>query len=461
MASSRNKQSPESAPISGAVAAALHRHVFFSIEAPRRPKLVLGLSGGVDSVVLLHVLVALRNTLSFELSALHVHHGLSTHADAWAEFCASLCQDLGVPFRAVRVQVCRNSGLGLEAAARQARYRAYAHADGDWIVLAHHRGDQAETLLLNLLRGAGVQGAAAMPEARSLGAICGEARKTCLLRPLLAVSRADIEAYARQRGLSWVEDESNEDTAYGRNFLRADVLPRLGRRFPQAIAVLGRAAEHFAEAAELLSDLAKIDLIGVRPGEGLSIARLSGLSAARGRNLLRHWLLHNDVTMPDTRHLSEIYRQLLEAGLDAVVAIRVGRDGRHLTIRRYRGLVYLVPELPPPSACAWRGEPELAWAGGRLLFSQTEGAGIRAEGLAESPVVIRSRLGGEYFSLAARRPKRSLKKILQESAIPPWRREVLPCLWCGEELVWVAGLGVAFAWQCKPGEPGWSVSWIG
>lgn len=438
----------------------MHRHLSFPIEEPLRPKLVLGLSGGVDSVVLLHVLAGLWDKLSFELSALHVHHGLSTHADAWAEFCASLCQDLGVPFHAVRVQVCRNSGLGLEAAAREARYRAYAHTDADWIVLAHHRGDQAETLLLNLLRGAGVQGAAAMPEARPMSR-SGGALVTGLLRPLLSVSRTEIEAYARSRGLAWVEDESNEDTAYGRNFLRGDILPRLGLRFPQAIASLARAAEHFAEAAELLSDLAKMDLKGERSGEGLSIARLSGLSAARGRNLLRHWLLQNEVAMPDTRHLSEIYRQLLEAGPDAAVAIRVGRDGGHLTIRRYRGVAYLIRETLPPTACNWRGEPELSWAGGRLLFSQTEGVGIRANGLAESPVVIRSRLGGEYFSLAALRPKRSLKKLLQESAIPPWRREVLPCLWCGEELVWVAGLGVAFAWQCEPGELGWSISWTG
>ena len=450
--------------ISSAVSAALHRHLVSPVKGSPPPRLVLGLSGGVDSVVLLHVLAGLREESSidphFDLSALHIHHGLSRHADAWAEFCASLCQDLRVPFDAVRVQVRRDSGLGLEAAAREARYRAYADADADWIALAHHSGDQAETLLLNLLRGAGVQGAAAMPEARPL-AMLGGSPRTGLLRPLLAVSRADIEAYARSQGLTWVEDESNLDTAYSRNFLRADILPRLGLRFPQVNTSLARAAEHFSEAAELLSELAEMDLGVVRSGAGLSITRLCGLSVARGRNLLRHWLLQNRVAMPDARYLFEIHRQLLEAGSDAAVVMRLGRKGRRLDIRRYRGVAYLVPETPPPAACTWLGEPELDWVGGRLLFGEAEGAGIRAKRLGESPVVIRPRQGGEHFRPDARRPERSLKKLLQESAIPPWRREVLPCLWCGEELVWVAGLGVALGWQCEPGERGWTADWLG
>jgi tRNA(Ile)-lysidine synthase len=356
--------------------------------------------------------------------------------------------------------VPRNSGLGLEAAARVARYRAYASAEADWIVLAHHSDDQAETLLLNLLRGAGVQGAAAMPEARLLTMPDGLPR-TGLLRPLLAVSRAAIEAYAHSRGLSWVEDESNQDTAYSRNFLRADILPKLGLRFPQANVSLSRAAEHFSEAAELLSELAEMDLGVLRSGEGLSIAGLSGLSSARSKNLLRHWLQKNGVAMPDARHLSEIYRQLLGAGPDAAVAIRVGRKGQRLDIKCYQGAALLVPEMSLPAACVWRGEPELPWAGGRLLFAQTEGTGIRAKRLEQSPVVVRPRLGGEHFRSDALRPERSLKKLLQESAIPPWRREILPCLWCGEELVWVAGLGVALAWQCESGEQGWAASWTG
>jgi tRNA(Ile)-lysidine synthase len=447
-----------------AVSAALRRHLSFVSESAHRPRLTLGLSGGVDSVVLLHVLAGLQAELAFglafDLSALHVHHGLSPHADAWAEFCAVVCRGLRVPLKVVCVRVDRNSGLGLEAAAREARYRAYADADADWIVLAHHGDDQAETLLLNLLRGAGVPGAAAMPESRLLAMSDGLPRAG-LLRPLLAVSRAAIEAYAHSHGLSWIEDESNRDTVYRRNFLRADILPRLAMRFPQANASLARAAEHFAEAAELLSELAELDLGAVRLGEGLSIAGLSGLSSARAKNLLRHWLLKMGVAMPDARHLSEIYRQLLEAGPDTAVAIRVGRKGQGLDIRRYRGSAYLVPEMPSPAACLWRGEPELPWAGGRLHFAQTEGSGIRAERLGNWPVVVRLREGGEHFRPDARRPSRSLKKLLQESAIPPWRRDVLPCLGCGEELVWVAGLGVALAWQCEPGEPGWAASWSG
>lgn len=426
----------------------------------------MGLSGGVDSVVLLHVLAGLRTDsdldLAFDLGALHVHHGLSPNADCWADFCAGLCRDWGVPLEIVRLRVSRTSGLGLEAAAREGRYLAYARADTRWIVLAHHRDDQAETLLLNLLRGAGVHGASAMPEARPLASSDPSLTSSSeLLRPLLAVSRADIETYARRHGLSWIEDESNADMALTRNFLRAEVLPTLRHRFPHAHDSLSRATEHFSEAAGLLSELADLDLAGLQPDGGLPVALLARLSAARGRNLLRHWLQKNGVLAPDARHLGEMRRQLLEAGSDAGVAIKLGRSGQGLYLRRHRGAAYLVPQRSVPVERPWRGEREVPWAGGRLLFDPAHGAGIRAERLGKAPVLIRPRQGGEQFRPDAHRPGRSLKKLLQEAAVPPWRRDVLPCLWCGEDLVWVAGLGVALDWQCEPEEPGWVPGWTG
>lgn len=460
MASSRNRPSPEPDSLSGAVAAALGRHISRLSPGVPAPRLVLGLSGGVDSVVLLHILAGLRARHGFLLAALHVHHGLSPHADAWAIFCDRLCRDWQLPLDVVRLHVLRDSGLGLEAAARAARYGAYAQADADGIVLAHHGNDQAETLLLNLLRGAGVHGAAAMPECRPLTRGHDSPRAGLrLLRPLLQVSRAEIEAYARYHGLTWIEDESNHDPIFSRNFLRSDVMPRLQSRFPLAQANLSRAAAHFGEAAELLGDLAKLDLGEARPDGGLSLDLLAGLGEARGRNLLRHWLLGCGVTMPDARHLAEIRRQLLGAGADAEPVMALLGEGRRLTLRRFRGLAYVVPEMEAPTELFWRGERELPWAGGRLLLSPGEGS-LRADVLEQGPCRLRPRQGGEHFRPDAGRPRRSLKKLFQESTIPPWRRDAIPCLWCGDELVWVAGLGIAADWQCRAGERGWLVSWF-
>jgi tRNA(Ile)-lysidine synthase len=425
----------------------------------------LGLSGGVDSVVLLHVLARFCNHGGFRLSALHVHHGLSPHAEAWTGFCARLCADWQLPLNVVRLQVDRDSGLGLEAAAREARYGAYADAEADVIVLAHHRDDQAETLLLNLLRGAGVQGAAAMPECRPLirnpliRNPSGPGGATLLLRPLLGVSRVEIEAYARRHELSWIEDESNDNHTFSRNFLRAEVLPRLHGRFPGGTANLARSAGYFAEASELLSDLAEIDLGPDRPDGGLPLDALACLGEARGRNLLRHWLLKRGVIMPDARHLAEIRRQLLSSDVDAEPVMALLGHGRRLTLRRFRGLAHVVPEMGVSLVSPWRGEPVLPWAGGSVHFTRSEGGDLRADRLERASCLLRPRQGGEYFRPDARRPRRSLKKLLQESPIPPWQREVLPCLWCGDELVWVAGLGVAADWQCGERDQGWIVSW--
>ena len=269
--------------------------------------LALGLSGGCDSLVLLHLLASLG--LGQRLSAIHVHHGLSPNADTWANFCAEFCARLDISLDVQSVTVNLKSGQGIEAAARQARYAAFSNCAAPTILLAHHQGDQAETLLFNLLRGAGVAGAAGMADERRHGDIR-------ILRPLLNVPRSALEAYAVANQLSWIEDESNTDTRFTRNFLRHDVLTVISQRFPAAEQNLAQAAGHFSEAAVLLDALAEEDWQMARDVETLNLRRLRPLGAARIKNLLRYRLRQMAWQTPVATRLDEFVRQLLSAAPD-------------------------------------------------------------------------------------------------------------------------------------------------
>jgi len=403
----------------------------------------VGFSGGLDSTVLLHLLANLRAELGFGLSAVHVHHGLSPQADAWAEHCRRFCAGLDVPLQVERVAVNR-AGLGLEAAARKARYRVFAGLAADALALAHQRDDQAETVLLQLLRGAAVKGLAAMPAERALGPIK-------LLRPLLDVARSEIEAYARAQGLAWVDDESNADAAMRRNAARHHLMPVLQDLFPGAAVTLAQAAAQFAESAALLDALARLD--GAIAPEGLPIARLAELDAARARNLLRHYLeLHGIPIRRDRLH--EALAQMLEARADAQPAVDFGAA----SLRRFQGRVVLVknPPLPDVQTWHWRGEAELdLGAAGGLRFTPATGCGVRLSG----QVAVALRKGGEKLGPAALRPARTLKNLLREAGVPPWLRERLPLVYVDGRLAWAAEIGADWAFQAGPDEAGWLISW--
>ncbi|NTV97169.1 MAG: tRNA lysidine(34) synthetase TilS, partial [Thiobacillus sp.] len=332
-------------------------------------RLCLGYSGGLDSSVLLHVLARLRGELAFGLSAVHVHHGLSVNADAWAEHCRRTCAELDVPLAVRRVEVVAGTA-GLEAAARAARYDAYRDQDADCIVLAHHRDDQAETLLFRLLRGAGVHGLAAMAEARSH-------EDGAILRPLLALGRADLADYADGHGVHYMDDESNADIALTRNWLRHEVLPLLDVRFPASRAVLARTAEQLAESAGLLDDLAAADLARFGTASGLDVAGLAELGPARARNLLRFWLRRRTGELPGRAWLAEALDQLVHAGPDRHPSLPFG-DRR---LCRQAGCVVLAtPDAAVPDrAWSWRGETELDLGeAGRLVFRTAVGEGLAA-----------------------------------------------------------------------------------
>jgi tRNA(Ile)-lysidine synthase len=417
--------------------------------------LVVGLSGGLDSVTLLAILADLAATMRFSLRAVHVHHGISPNASNWAQFCQDLCGRLNLPLKVERVRVEDYHSLGVEGAARHARYEVYAREEADFIVLAHHRDDQAETLLLQLLRGAGPLGMAGMQELRPMAG-----SRARILRPLLAFARADIEAWARDRGLQWIDDESNDDTSRQRNFVRHRVLPLIEERFPAARATVARAASHLAEAGALLAELARLDLTLLDGENGLEVAGLRRLGASRAKNALRSLLQSRALAVPTAAQLDELYRQLVDAREDRAVLLKT----QGWELRRYRGRICVEPSRAPVAAdfrAAWTGESRLPLLqlGGVLKFKPEEGRGLSVAQLRKAEVTVRLRKGGERLQPDARRPRRTLKNLLQERGIPPWQRARWPVLYCGEDPVCVPGVGEDCAWQAGPGEPGLIVSW--
>lgn len=413
---------------------------------PPHSRLLIALSGGVDSVVLLHLVQQLKTHFDWQLEAVHVHHQISLHADSWAAFCAQLCADYAIPFHLERVDITPLREHGVEAAARQLRYQALAKHATDFLLLAHHADDQAETLLLQLLRGTGVKGAAAMPLLAQ--------RECAWLRPLLGVTRAEILDYAHAQNLAWIEDDSNTDTRYARNFLRLNVMPVLAEKFPAYRQTLSRSAQHFAEAASLLDELAALDAASSMVGETLSLSALPALNASRAKNLLRYFLQQRGVPMPQAVQLEELLTQLLTARDDARVCVSFA----DWQVRRYQGAVYAQPALPDYSeklCLPWQNEAAVFWQplNTQIHFLAARGQGISLAKLARAPVTLRLRLGGETLRPAAQSATRTLKNLLQEQGIPPWLRSRLPLLYCGAELVCVAGL-IAAEFQSSADEAG-------
>lgn len=432
-------------------------------------RLIVGLSGGVDSVVLLDMLSRIAQRRRFVLAALHVNHQISPNAGRWATFCRAACRARGIPLRVVRVTV--KGGDSLEAAARGARYDALLAQRADYVVLAHNQDDQAETLLLQLLRGAGVKGLAAMPLVSSKRLTVSRQKNAPhalhltprILRPLLDVPRAEIEAYARRRKLEWIEDESNAEIYFLRNFLRHEVLPQIARRFPAYRTTLARSAGHFAEASKLLDELAGQDGAEYFCNGALQVAGLRKLSRARARNLLRCFLAGHGVIMPNADRLEEALRQSLTAKDDAGLRVDLGS----CELRRFAQALHVVEKMPGPSSKfsrVWRGERKLVLPelGGVLTMAKGRGTAISLAKLQAKPVTLRVRRGGERLRPDCRRPRRSLKNLLQEAGVPPWLRDRLPLLFCGSALVWVPGIGIACEFQATSGEvsvaPQWKAS---
>ncbi|AWT10813.1 tRNA lysidine(34) synthetase TilS [Stutzerimonas frequens] len=399
----------------------------------------MAFSGGLDSTVLLHALVRLAERRALPpIRAIHVHHGLQVAADDWPAHCQQVCDRLGVALEIVRVQVI--PGASLERAARDARYQAFAARLGEdeLLLTGQHRDDQAETLLFRLLRGAGVRGLAAMPGVRSMG-------RGSLVRPLLDVSRAELEDYARANGLSWVEDPSNQRLEYSRNFLRRQVLPLLQQRWPRAASSLARTAALMAEAQHLLDELAQQDLAVAQADidfdwlnlPSLALAPLRELTPARQRNALRHWLAARTLA-PDEDHWAG-WECLRDARADATPRWRLAGG----ELQRSGERVWWLPE----GWLASVGGP-VDWLDPSVELQLPGNGSLRLEG---APLIgrlqIRYRTGGEVMDVSGR-GRRDLKRLLNEAGVPAFARGRLPLLYCDEQLVAVANLPQLSAGRC-------------
>ena len=419
-------------------------------------------SGGLDSRVLLQLAAAWGRGSGVRVHALHVHHGLSPNAQAWSEHCEQACAALNMPLEVLRVQV-RNAGDGIEAAARQARYTALGDACRrlglNVLLTGHHQDDQAETVLLQLLRGAGVAGLAAM-SALQQESVAGPG--IVLGRPLLDIRRAAIAAWAEAHGLRWVEDESNAQTHFRRNAVRHLVLPAIEQAFPNCIDLLARSAAHLQGAQGLLEDLARIDLARCAGhASSLKVEALARLPLERANNLLRYWLHSLSGVLPSAAQLEQLRAQATSAP-DAHPLLIFGE----FEARRHAGELRLLPRharqdrsAGPCLRLQWQGQGSIAvpqW-GGRLSFTPVTGPALPPELLRGAALELRPRVGHEKLQLAPNRPSRTLKNLYQEAGIPAWRRPGLPLLWQGDQLLFAAGVGA----DCRflQDGPGYCLTW--
>lgn len=412
--------------------------------------LIVAYSGGLDSTCLLHAAHSLSAASGRQLRALHINHGLQDAASDWQRHCERQCADLQIELACQAVEL---PGDASEDEARQARYAVFeSRIRGDeTLLLAQHLDDQLETLLLRLMRGAGPAGLAGMPERRDLG-------QGQLLRPWLSLGRSELQRFAGEHALSWVEDASNASTAFDRNFCRQEILPRLEDRWPGYRDSWSKSQALLAESAELLTDLAHIDLgrLSADQAGGLDLQELAALSPARQRNALRLWLTKLGLSAPGWQTMRQLLDEFITAREDGAGVLDMGQ----FYLQRFQQRLYALRHLPLNDAVLnWdaRENRELPLPGnGALAVSAAAESGLRPE-LAPD-LQVRYRQGGESIRLPGR-PAKPLKKLFQEQGIPPWHRERMPLIFRQEQLVCVPGLGVAADCLASAGEEGLDINW--
>ncbi len=411
-------------------------------------------SGGMDSRVLLQTLVEWRQyNPAIELRAVHINHRLSVNADDWEKHCKKTCEGLNVSFIAQTVNVNAVMDNGVEAAARKSRYAAFADLlrPQEILLTAHTLNDQAETMLLQLLRGAGIKGLSAMPNKKHFAC-------SYLLRPLLQFSTEVLKKYAVDNQLRWIEDDSNHDKRFNRNYLRHDIFPLLQRRWPQVFSVISRSAHHCSEAVTLLDELADMDLQVCRDQDSLLIAQLKELSDARRRNVLRRWITEAEFITPNCKHIQEIFNTVVDAAADAMPSF----SWCGATIKRYQNKLYLLkqPMAQPQWLKNWDLSTPLILPNhlGQLQAQRVIGQGLSAS-LDLSKLIVRFRKGGERCHFKNRSGTHRLKKLWQEWRVPPWERGRIPLIFYGDELLMVLGYYLNSHYEAAHHEEGWSITW--
>ena len=421
------------------------------------PAIAIALSGGLDSSALLHLAHGYAREHGLALFAFHVHHGISPNADSWLAHCKAACDALGIAFDERHVTLAKGKS-GVEAAARKLRYAALGEMcalHGVRLMLtAHHLDDQAETVLLQLLRGSGTAGLSGMDAANSAPELLGNP-ELVMARPLLPVTREALEEYVGANAIGYIDDESNTDPRYARNALRLQVIPALAQAFPGFQERFARSAAHAQSAQRMLTELAAQDLASCLDGDTIDVAQLRAMSIDRVQNLLRYWFATRALRMPSTAWLAEMVTQLVEARHDA--QLLVTHPDCH--IRRHRDRLYITPKLGDLAGLRdpddegifvkyaqqfrWQGEAQIAFPdyGGTLYFDEAE-QGVDPAWLRAQALQIDFRKGGERLKPAANRPTRSLKYHYQACNVPAWERTRLPIVSAGAALLFAAGIGM-------------------
>ena len=412
-------------------------------------------SGGLDSTALLHALVRIKDVNQEQVTALHVNHHLHENSSLWEAECRQRCQAWGVRFLSHQLDVSSVAKLGVEGAAREARYNWFSqHLDENGVLItAHHLNDQVETILANLFRGSGVHGLKGIARKRKLG-------RGQLWRPVLKIKQSAMHDYAAAHQLQWIEDPANKDPRYTRNIIRHKIVPLIKETWPGVEHTISRGAENWQDAALLLDALAEQDLETCAQYRrstffALSVPDLHALSGLRCRNVLLFWFKKCGFEPPSRRHLNTLYESMLRNKPTATAVL----TWAGVEIRRYREWLYLSPPMVrnPIPQVAWdktASIPGVLINGRQLSAIATTGRGIKKEVYDQHALTIRGRLGGERCWLPGHAQHHKLKKLFQKRGIPPWERDQIPLVYVGDELAAVVGL-----WYCQPfaaeeGEPG-------
>ena len=416
-------------------------------------EILLGFSGGLDSSVLLHLLAQMQAKLHFKLKAIHIHHGLSSSADNWLNFCKDKCKSLNIEFYDEKVKINDKSSLGIEGEARELRYKAIKKKQKGIVVLGHHQDDQAETLMLQLLRGSGLKGLAGMPEFDV---------KRKFWRPMLNIKKKLLEIYADENNIEYIEDESNEDINFDRNFIRKKVLPLIESRYPASIKTICRSASNISEGYYLNELLAFDDSKNLMSDDGryLLINDLKKLPKVRAINLIRWWLSFNNSLMPSKKNMGELYKQMFFIKKDTALNLKISEE---VSIRAHNNKLLIVNLNINSSTfdLKWSGQEEFNLPNKtKLQFQKIEDGGLSLSKLGVRTLNIKSRVGGEKLKPFSDQPSRSLKYLFQTADIPIWERGQIPLIFANNELVAVPNLAVHHKYQSSMGEEGYQINWL-